>query len=204
MPYRNKDKILDENSVYHAYNRGHNKRKIFKDIHDYNTFIYLLRKYLEPGFKIRKIKMVAGVQFVEFLEPNHLYNEVSVFAYCLMPNHFHLIVQQESKYGMSKLLSRVVAGYSKYYCRKYGLVGTAWFGTYKAVSIQNQKHLSTEISYVHANPTDIYKNPYQYKYSSLKVYIKESRKDLKWLRLHPDYNLEAFDEYLRKKGYPFE
>ena len=174
--------------------------RVFLSQNDYNTFIYLFRKYLEPDFKIRATKIIAGVQFVEFREPNYLYKEVSVLAYCLMPNHFHLIIHQENRYGMTKLLSRVLSAYSRYFSQKYGLVGSIWDGTYKAVYIKNQEHLFSEISYVHANPIAMRQNPYEYKYSSLGIYSGEPIEIPKWIKIENSYTKDDFDTYLDNKA----
>ena len=180
MPYKNKDKTLVSNTYYHAYNRGHNKRRIFKDKHDYNTFIYLLRKYLEPNFKIKRITFISGIEFIEYVESNFLYDQVALCAYCLMPNHFHLILYQYTNSGMSKLVCRVCSSYSRYFRLKYGGVGSLWQGTYRAVRIRNEEHFRTVMEYVHENPSELGVEPSKYKYSSLSLY-KSNRKCL-WVQ----------------------
>lgn len=184
MPSKNKQKLLVEDGIYHAYNRGYNKFKVFRSRHDYNVFRYLLRKYLEPGFKIKREVYISGVEFVDFVIPNHLYNEVEVYGYCLMSNHFHLLLKQKTKNGMSKLMNRVLASYSRYFSEKYNVVGSAWQGTYKAVKIEGEKQFNRTLAYIHENPAELGVDIETYKYSSAPLYYGKfvNGNDDKWIK----------------------
>ena len=182
MPTKNKQKILVEGGVYHAFNRGYNKKKVFRSMEDFYTFRYLLRKYLEPGFKIKRKIFISGVEFVDFVTPSYLYEEVEVFAYCLMPNHFHLLIKQKTKKGMSKLMNRVLASYSRYFSQKYKIVGSAWQGTYKAVKIESEKQFTRVFAYIHENPAELGVDIDEYMFSSSKLYSKGVTWDDKWIK----------------------
>ncbi|PJA40363.1 hypothetical protein CO178_02335 [candidate division WWE3 bacterium CG_4_9_14_3_um_filter_34_6] len=145
---------------------------IFIDNKDYVMFMYLLKKYLEPGFKLNQRHLIAR-------ESNHLYQEVSLFAFCLMPNHFHLLLKQSSKYGMTKLLSRISSSYTRYFNEKYKKNGQLWEGTYKAVAIETERQFNKVISYIHENPIELGANIEEYNFSSYPAYL--GKRKYKWL-----------------------
>ena len=182
MPSKNKEKLLVEDGIYHAYNRGYNKNAVFRSHHDYHMFRYLLRKYLEPGFKIKREIFISGVEFIDFVAPNHLYEEIDVFAYCLMSNHFHLLIKQRTRQGMSKLMNRVLGSYSRYFGQKYNIIGSAWQGTYKAVKVEGEKQFTRVFAYIHENPAELGVDIETYKYSSASLYSGKSLWDDKWIK----------------------
>lgn len=150
MPYKNKTKQLAEGAYYHAYNRGYNKQQLFFDEHDYHTFLYLLKKYLDPDF--REIKFLPNGESVQVAINKPLYRKVELHAYCLMPNHFHFLVKQITKDGMSRLLNVISSQYSTYFNNKYGHEGTIWQGTYKAVQVKTEEQYLHLSRYIHLNP----------------------------------------------------
>lgn len=186
MPAKNKVKIYGEQVFYHVYNRGYNKQEIFRDDQDYKTFLYLLKKYLEPGFQ--EIRFTdKGEQY--FLEPNHVYNEVELLAFCLMPNHFHLLVFQETAEGMTKLLRRITTSYSTYFNTKYQLEGSPFQDIYKAVAVKTEGQLLHLSRYIHLNSTELLNQYFEtYPYSSYQFYLSIEKP--KWLK--PDKILKSF------------
>ncbi|MFH1955913.1 MAG: transposase, partial [Patescibacteria group bacterium] len=108
MPYRNKCKTFVPDCYYHLYGRGVNRMDMFLEKEDYRLFCYLLKKYLSPDFK--EVKIFKG-QRVEVLA-NSVSGKVELYAFCFMPNHFHLLIKNIEKEGMSKLMTRVLSGYS--------------------------------------------------------------------------------------------
>lgn len=192
MPSKNKIKIYGENVFYHAYNRGYNKQRVFRDEQDYKTFLYLLRKYLEPGFKEMRFAP-NGEQY--FVEPDHVYKEVELLAFCLMPNHFHFLVFQKTSKGMTKLLRRVMTSYSIYFNTKYKLEGSPFQDIYKAVDIKTEEQLIHVSRYIHLNPVETMNRALEnYPYSSFQFFL--SKGCPKWLK--PDKVLKVFS---KRKNY---
>lgn len=179
MPPKNRVKTYGENVFYHAYNRGFNQQTIFHDDQDYRTFLYLFKRYLELGFKEKRFTP-KGEEY--FVEPNHVYNEVDLLAYCLMPNHFHLLLYQKSLKGMPKLLVRLCANYAVYYNRKYNRQGSPFQGTYRAVIVRTEEQFFHLSRYIHINPVEITKTKSldSYPYSSYRYYAGE--KAPPWLK----------------------
>lgn len=172
MPYRNKNKKLFEDGIYHAYNRGIQKMEIFKDLEDYRKFIDLIRKYIDPTYEW----MITGKidkKLLKELPPDkfRLYRQVDLHAFCLMPNHFHLLATQKVQYSLSKLLGVVESSYTRYFNSKYQRVGRLWEDTYKAVIIKNEKQYINVLDYIHENPAELGINIKTYEFSSLQYYL---------------------------------
>lgn len=188
MPPRNKMKIFGEGVFYHAYNRGYNKQAIFRDDHDCRTFLHLFSKYLEPGYQEKRFTD-KGEEY--WVESNHVYNDVDLVGYCLMPNHFHLLLYQKTLKGMPKLLSRLSSNYATYFNQKYQTEGSPFQDTYKAVIVKTEGQLAHLSRYIHANPSKIVggQSLGTYPYSSYQFYL--SGKIPTWLR--PATVLNSFE-----------
>ncbi len=193
MPAKNRVKKYVEGGYYHIYNRGIEEREIFNDEQDYKTFLYTLKRYLEPysgetkeGFKRDRPSVLTYKQQMS------LDGEVTLLAYCLMPNHYHLLVKQRIKDGITKLVRRVCTNYSMYFNRKYGRKGVLFESVYKAVLINSEEQLTNLSRYIHLNPVKVIKRRYglvetvtgskpeEYPYSSLRKYL--GLEDASWVK----------------------
>ncbi len=148
-------------AYFHIYNRGNKKEDIFLDESDFRFFILRLKQYLFPDLKNK-------------LRVNPLPKDsFSLISYCLMPNHFHLILRQNLDIPTSKLLLRVCTSYSKYFNKKYDKVGHIFQDQFKQIMIDNDNYLKWLSCYIHQNPkvAGIVKNIEQYKWSSYNNFI---------------------------------
>lgn len=175
MPSRNILKDFADDQYYHVYNRGVEKRTIFLDEKDYTVFLGLLKKYLGG----RQDRTNNRHQF------KNLQKSVNLLAYCLMPNHFHILLHQTDSDGVTQLMRRVSTGYVMYFNNRYQRLGGLFQGTYKASLINKDAYLHHISRYIHLNP-DEYKT---WPYSSLANY--EGKKKVPWLNTGPI--LELFD-----------
>lgn len=167
MPSRNILRDFAEDQYYHLYNRGVEKRTIFLDEQDYTVFLGLLKKYLS-GEYIRKTNRHKF---------DNLAGQVDLLAYCLMPNHFHLLLYQKTDGAITKLMRRVMTGYVMYFNERYKRVGTLFQSRYKASHINADDYLHHVSRYIHMNPEDYEKWPY----SSLPYYLGK-KKMPSWLK----------------------
>jgi REP element-mobilizing transposase RayT len=172
----------EEGAFYHVYNRGVEKRKIFIDKQDYTIFLGLLKKYLANDSVDSNKNNRHRFQSIE--------NEVALLAYCLMPNHIHLLLRNDVKQGVERLMRRVMTGYVMYFNNKYSRVGSLFQGPYKASRITTDAYMYHISRYIHLNP-DAYKT---WPYSSYKYYVNVPAP--KWLRV--DDVLQLFTD---KKEY---
>lgn len=154
MPAKNTVKIFYENAFYHIYNRGVEKRLIFLDKQDYVVFLHFLKKYLTPKPNSAEVDPLQR-QKPRLIPYESLSDEVSLIAYCLMPNHFHILLQQKNVDSMTKFLLRTCTSYSMYFNKKYERVGPLFQGIYKAANIDNENYLLHLSRYIHLNPRDL-------------------------------------------------
>lgn len=160
MPSRNVVKSYDVDSVYHIYNRGVEKRTIFLDEDDYRFFEYLLERHL--GIQQMKDKMGRDI-------PNYS-EEVELLAYCLVPNHFHLMIYQHDRGGMVALMRSLATAYTRYFNAKYIRVGSLFQGIYKASKIEDDSYYQHLSRYIHLNADDV-SDALIYPYSSVGDYL---------------------------------
>ncbi|HUC96087.1 MAG TPA: transposase [Candidatus Saccharimonadales bacterium] len=157
MPSRNVIKIDVEESYYHAYARGHGRQKIFKNDEDYRAFLDLLKRYLSVEEMIDKY----GKPYA------HLRGQIELLGYCLMDNHFHLLLYQAEKGSMSKLMRSIMTSYSTYFNKKYDSTGALFESRYKASRISSDSYLTHISRYIHLSPGDWRAYPY----SSISAYF---------------------------------
>ena len=175
MSSRNILKIDIPDSFYHVYARGASKGNVYLEPDDYRYFLALFPRYLSPVVA----KNSAGVPYQK------LHEDLDLLCYCLMPNHFHLLLFQRKAGAMERLMRGVMTSYSKYFNTKYSRSGSLFESRYKASRISNQGYLEHITRYIHLNP----KAWRDYPYSSLRNYVNEN--DADWLK--PDAILDLFD-----------
>jgi len=163
VPGKNEVKLYIENGVYHIYNRGVEKRKIFQDKQDYAVFCSYLKVYLSPKnideisrqLANPKLSRSEKTRLINMARLNNFSNEIVLIAYCLMPNHFHLLVKQKSRDTIDKFMNSLGTRYTMYFNRKYDRVGKLYEGTYKAVLVTTDEQLLHLTRYIHKNPTKL-------------------------------------------------
>lgn len=136
-----------EGGLYHVITRGNNRRPIFNSPADYEKFLSLLGS--------QKIKL-----------PFFLY------AYCLMTNHVHLLIERRAD-KLGRIMHRLLTGYSQYYNRRYRRTGHLLQGRHKAILCQSERYLAELVRYIHLNPVraKMVSRPEQYKYSGHRAYL---------------------------------
>lgn len=157
MPARNSIKQYVENGYYHIYNRGVEKRLIFQDQQDYSVFLNYLKEYLLPkDEKSLRIKLSdpnlsskEKATILKALRINNFAGEITLFAYCLMLNHFHLFAKQKSSNSIDKFMQSLCTRYAMYFNSKYKRVGSLFQSVYKAVHITNEKQFLHLSRYIH-------------------------------------------------------
>src|SRR3989344_517839 len=116
MPTRTTPLVNEQ--IYHIYNRGVEKRRIFENRRTYKRFLQTINYYQYEG---PKPKFSSFIKFKLF-KPDPNKKIVDIIAYCLMPNHFHLLLRQVKEGGISEFIRKVSDSYTKYYNVKYDRV----------------------------------------------------------------------------------
>lgn len=134
---------------YHIYNRGTEKRKIFMRGKDTRRFLALL--YLANQSEATELKL-QGRTLEEITEPRNGERLVDIVAYCLMPNHFHLLIREVTHGGISKFMQKITTGYTMYFNKQNERSGSLFQGKFKATHVDDDRYLQYLISYIHLNP----------------------------------------------------
>jgi|SRR3989344_7584609 len=147
---------LVNGSFYHIFNRGVEKRTIFTSTSEYYRFLQTLDFY---RFYPTPRKLSTHLRFnTELPKPNFSQKElVKILCFCLMPNHFHLLLQQLEENGASEFLRRMADSYTRYFNTKNKRVGPLFQGTFKAKIIKNDEYLLQVSKYIHRNPVTLSK-----------------------------------------------
>ncbi len=138
--------------AYHAYNRGVAKQPLYDDGVDYRLMLEALSFYLDgsPATSLTAARKLDGFQ--KFLIAPATRPLVEVFAFCLMPNHFHLVLRQLQDGGISTYLRRALNSFTRAYNTRHHRVGTMFQGTFRAVAVESDEQLLHLTRYVHLNP----------------------------------------------------
>src|SRR3989338_9983081 len=170
---------------YHIYNRGNSKQKIFLDKNDYRRFIDLLFALNSTeGFNFSD--SVKGISVYERDRKQRL---VSIGAYCLMPNHFHILITPLSEEGLTKFMQKLSTAYVMYFNIKYNRTGALFEGKFKAEHLNNDRYLKYIFSYIHLNPIKLIQKDWK------EVGIKQKQKSLAYLN---SYIYSSFLDYTGK------
>lgn len=196
MPSKNVVKQFDSDSMYHVYNRGVNKMNIFNDERDYAVFLSFLKYALLSNEVEKSLESVDVSQLSEAqrfnLRREGLADRLSLVSYCLMPNHFHLLLYQYDRDAITVLMRSVATGYSMYFNKIHNRIGSLFQGVYKASKIDNDAYWDHISRYIHLNPIDIGEDYRRYEYSSYRVYV--GLKNQEWVK--PDIILDGFSSVL--------
>jgi len=184
MPSRNSIKQFDSDSMYHVYNRGNNKRTIFFDEKDYAVFLSYIKYALlsDDDFQARaevSEELISSSSRFN-LRRLGLHNRVELVAYCLMPNHFHLLLYQYDPDAIPALMRSIATGYSMYFNKRHNCSGKLYQGVYKAAPVDNQPYWEHISRYIHLNPIDLGVDYKTYDFSSYRQYMGYI--NAKWLK----------------------
>lgn len=134
---------------YHIYNRGTDKRNVFTSRSDRDRFLALLYLANQNGPTDLKLQGRTLLEIVEERDGTPL---VEIAAYCLMPNHFHLLIRELEEGGISKFMQKLTTGYTMYFNKWHERNGSLFQGKFKATHVADDRYLRYLISYIHLNP----------------------------------------------------
>ena len=170
---KNRDyKNFTPGAIVHIYNRGNNKEKIFFDNQDFRAFLFRLGLCLGfPEEELNKEKLIA-MPYSRIRITATDKNSFKLHVFSLMPNHFHLLIEQVGDVSISSLMSKLCTSYAKYINKKYKRVGHIFQDQFKTVLMENNSQLMWASSYIHMNAVKdgIVKHPSEYKWSSYNDY----------------------------------
>lgn len=185
--------------LYHIYNRGVEKRKVFQDDNDRFRFIHDLFEFndeapaLNVVYRFNKQSMEVQPQYIEMgrREPRKLL--VDILAFCLMPNHYHILVKQRLDGGIVNFMKKLGTGYTMYFNQKYKRVGPLFQGRFKAILVDNESHFIHLPYYIHMNPLDLIMPEWR------EGTIPDFNKTISFLE---NYRWSSYLDYIGKKNFP--
>jgi putative transposase len=169
MPAKNARKFYAPNTFYHAYNRGVDRCSVFIDDRDFRTFIDCLSQRLSVPAPSARI----------YGAPLNFRDTIQLHGYCLMPNHFHLLLRQTEERAMSRFMRSLMNSYVRYFNLRHRRVGSLFQDKYKAVMIRSPEQLLQTSAYIHRNPTGLEARLEHYPYSSYRHFY--ARNSPEWL-----------------------
>lgn len=147
--------VFSNNELYHIFNRGLDRRPIFTDKRELNRALELIKFYQYSNIPIRysRFILLPSEKQQEILNQIRSGNKlISIISFCLMPNHFHILVKQLEDGGITKFVSNFTNGYTKYFNLKHSRSGPLLGGTFKAVYVETNEQLLHLSRYIHINP----------------------------------------------------
>lgn len=169
MVYRYDD--LAPGEVYHICTHGVDKKNILRDKADYERCLALLKHCLPQGV-IQSYSIAKRLKNEIELTPSGR-GLVDILGYCLMNNHFHLLIRENIDDGTSLYMQRLLGSYAKYFNLRYKRSGPLFMGRFKAVLVNSDEQLLHVSRYIHLNPyvAHMVEDPLVYSWSSLGNYI---------------------------------
>jgi len=186
--------------IYHIYNRGVDKRNIFLDDQDYFRFIhdlfefndeapapnsyYFYSKREDPQFsEVKPRKVNRGIRKLL----------VEILVFCLMPNHYHLLLKQKRNNGITRFMQKFGTGYTMYFNKKQERTGSLFQGSYKAVPVSREAHFIHLPYYIQLNPLDLIMP--EWRMGKIKNYKKAAE-------FLESYRWSSHLDYIGKKNFP--
>lgn len=170
---------------YHVFNRGAQKHPVFSSKEDSSRMLFGIVHFQSPvqfpkvGRMSQTFDSKEGFDIPDSQFANILRGKtIELVAFCLMGNHFHLILRELSEGGIAQYMQRISTAYTKYYDQKYASSGHVFQGRYRSVHIKDDRQLLYLSSYIHRNPRElkVWKDKeHEYPWSSLRDYTVENR-----------------------------
>lgn len=145
---------------FHTLNRGVDKRQIFMDEKDYFRFVHDLYEFNDKnwvnntGLRFNQTIDIASRYMNRYVKKERKLL-VDIHAFCLMPNHYHLLLTPRMENGIPTFMKKLNMGYAKYFNEKYKRIGALFQGRYKSVMVTKETHFMYLPYYIHCNPLDL-------------------------------------------------
>lgn len=189
---------LVNGKIYHIVVRGVGDSEIFIDESDYYRAIFSLYEFnttepveIRKQREKRKLIKISGGQTSATQDRRDFL--VEILAFCLMPNHIHLLLRQLKNNGISEFMRKFGTGYAGYFNRKYNRKGHLFQGRFKAVLINTEKQLQIAFVYIHTNPISLNEPKWREKG------IKNLNEVMKFLK---NYKWSSYLDYIGIKNFP--
>jgi len=190
-------------NIYHALNRGVERRTIFVDTQDYARFVHDLYEFNDatPAGQTHTARTFSSSSMADIRclplkrERKKL---VDVHGWCIMRDHYHLLLSEKIEGGVGLFLRKLNVGYAKYFNTRYERNGYVFSGRTKKVHIENDAQFNYILHYIHLNPLDYLKGAEEWRIRS-KGGIKNSNEALMYLK---SYRWSSYTDYIGEQNFP--
>ncbi len=152
----NRKIILSNEEIYHVFNRGVERRPTFTNKWESDRALLTLKFYRFANLPIKLSKFLVlpkeEQEKLTVLIEKECGKLVEIICYCLMPNHFHLMLKQKAENGVSIFIANFANSYTRYFNTKHERIGPLFQGIFKAVRIESDEQLVHVSRYIHLNP----------------------------------------------------
>ena len=185
--------------LYHVLNRGVDKRTIFLDSQDYARFVHDMFEFNStlPASNTFRGMFDVGRRTFHGTEAKVRQSEkiVDIHGWCLMGNHYHLLLSEKVEGGMSLFLKKLNGGYAKYFNERYKRDGALFQGRTKRILVDNDSYFLHILNYIHFNPLDTLTDTRDWR--SRNIVDAETA-----LRLLKEYRWSSYRDYIGIKNFP--
>lgn len=186
--------------LWHVLNRGVDGRDLFMDDRDRVRFIHDLYEFNDAapanpnaGYFFKSMDIVSP--YMETRERERL---VDIHGWCLMKNHYHLLLSERVEGGISLFLRKLNIGYAKSFNEKYKRTGTLFQGRTKKILIERDAHFLYILHYIHLNPLDYLAGAEEWRMRS-----HSGIRNMKEAFAHLDvYRWSSYLDYVGTKNFP--
>lgn len=175
---------------YHCYNRGVDKRNVFETTEDYDRFLKCL--YLGNSVEPFRISDISHLTLAETLAQPRAEPLAEVGAFCLMPNHFHLLLKEKTEGGITSFMRKLGTGYTMYFNTKCERVGNLFVKPFRSRHVGDDRYFQHCIHYIHCNPAELFEPGWK------RGIVTSASTVVEQLRAYPYSSLGIFDNSVRK------
>lgn len=182
--------------LYHVLNRGVDKRIIFEDSQDHARFVHDMYEFnsTERSENTHRNMFDVGRRTLDFSSQNPE-KIVDIHGWCLMGNHYHMILSERVPHGISLFLKKLNGGYAKYFNERYDRAGALFQGKTKKILIETDAHFLHILNYVHFNPLDFHDGSQGWRNGK----ITSSSEALDFLA---QYKWSSYQDYIGIRNFP--
>ncbi|MDD4202881.1 MAG: transposase [Candidatus Omnitrophica bacterium] len=198
-----KNDVLMLQPIYHVCNKSIEGYNIFRSDHEYQRFLMSLSYYKygkQTNRFARYLQLINEFKAPEINKTNQL---VNIYTYCIMPTHYHLLVEELVEKGIEKFVHMVETSYAVFFNTKYKRKGHLWQNKYKKIPLTSNNQFLHTTRYLHINPVKsrLIINPKDWKHSSYLYYISKEKNPLlddftKYMSLSRSDYKEFVEKYL--------
>jgi len=178
--------------LYHVLNRGVDKRRIFMDDGDRVRFVHDMFEFNDTQAATNTLRRM---EMNDFVSRSFRESIVEIHGWCLMPNHYHLLISEVAEGGLTLFIRRLNIGYAKFFNDKYKREGALFQGRTKKIQITSDPHFLHILHYIHLNPLDLQESSKAWR----ELRVTDARDALQHL---DGYRWSSFLDYCERKNFP--